>query len=160
MTETPTIIAVIGGRSTEQGLLTEAEKAGGLIAKRGAVVLTGGLSGVMEAACRGARNEGGLTLGVLPGEDVSTANAYVSVPVATGLGLARNAIIARTATALIAIGGEYGTLSEIAHALQLGKPVAGISTWDIKGVIATENAADAVKAMFEALESKDTGQSK
>ena len=147
------IIAVIGGRRTEKALLSEAEEAGRLIARRGATLVCGGLGGVMEAASKGAKSEGGLTVGILPHNDSKKANQYIDFPVATGLGIGRNVIIARTADALIAVGGEYGTLSEIAFALQMGKPVVGIKTWDIKGVIAVENAVEAVDKVFEFLKS-------
>ncbi len=147
------IIAVIGGRRTEKALLSEAEEAGRLIARRGATLVCGGLGGVMEAASKGAKSEGGLTVGILPHNDSKEANQYIDIPVATGLGIGRNVIIARTADALIAVGGEYGTLSEIAFALQMGKPIVGIKTWDIKGVIHAENAVDAVNKVFELLKS-------
>jgi len=147
------IIGVIGGRRTEKSLLKEAEKAGRLIAKNGATLVCGGLGGVMEAAARGAKAEGGLTLGILPQNDAKEANRFIDIPIATGLGIGRNLIIARTADALIAVGGEYGTLSEIAFALQMGKPVVGIQTWDIKGVIPAAHAADAIDRVFEALKS-------
>jgi uncharacterized protein (TIGR00725 family) len=147
------IIAVIGGRRTEKSLLKEAEETGRLIAGKGAVLVCGGLGGVMEAASRGAKAGGGLTVGILPQNDSKEANQFIDIPVVTGLGIGRNVIIARTADALIAVGGEYGTLSEIAFALQMGKPVVGIKTWDIKGVIAVENAADAVNRVFALLES-------
>ncbi|MCK4910240.1 MAG: TIGR00725 family protein [Thermodesulfovibrionales bacterium] len=155
------IVAVIGGRVVEPGLLKEAEKAGRVLAKHGVVVMTGGLGGVMEAASKGARQAGGLTLGILPGEDISEANPHVSIPVATGLGIARNVIIARTADALIAVGGEYGTLPEIAHALQLKKTVAGIGSWDINGVIPASDAEEACRIVFDALGiSGDPGHNK
>ncbi len=147
------IIGVIGGRRTEQSLLKEAEEAGRLIAKNGATLVCGGLGGVMEAASRGAKAAGGLTVGILPQNDATEANQYIDIPIATGIGIGRNVIIARTADALIAVGGEYGTLSEIAFALQMGKPVVGIKTWDIKGVIPAENAADAVDKVFRAIKS-------
>ncbi|MEW6418214.1 MAG: TIGR00725 family protein [Nitrospirota bacterium] len=147
------IIAVVGGRRTEKVLLLEAEEVGRLIAKKGATLVCGGLSGVMEAASKGAKSEGGLTLGILPQNDSKEANQYIDIPVATGLGIGRNVIIAHTADALIAIGGEYGTLSEIAFALQIGKLVIGIKTWDIKGVVHAENAVDAVNKVFELLKS-------
>ena len=147
------IIAVIGGRRTEKALLKEAEEAGRLIARREAVLVCGGLGGVMEAASRGAKSEGGITVGILPQNDSDNANPYIDIPIATGLGIGRNVIIARTADALVAVGGAYGTLSEIAFALQMGKPVAGIKTWDIKGVISAENAAEAVERVFERLRS-------
>ncbi|MEW6067214.1 MAG: TIGR00725 family protein [Nitrospirota bacterium] len=147
------VIAVIGGRRTEKTLLSEAEKVGRLIAQKGAILVCGGLSGVMEAASRGAKSEGGLTVGILPHDNSKEANKHIDIPIATGLGIGRNVIIARTADALIAVGGEYGTLSEIAFALQMGKPVVGIKTWDIKGVVSAENADDAVNRIFEILSS-------
>lgn len=147
------IIAVIGGRRTEKVLLKEAEEVGRLIARNGAVLVCGGLGGVMEAASRGAKSEGGLTVGILPQNDSKEANQYIDIPIATGLGIGRNVIIARTADALIAVGGEYGTLSEIAFALQMGKPVVGVRTWNIKGIINAENAVDAVNKVFEILKS-------
>lgn len=122
-----------GDASTEQETL--AEEVGRLLARRGAVVVCGGLGGVMEAACRGARDEGGTTVGILPGFDRGAANPHVSVAVATGLGEARNALVVRAADALIAVGGAYGTLSEIALALKAGKPVVGLGTWEIDGVV-------------------------
>ncbi|MEW6569885.1 MAG: TIGR00725 family protein [Nitrospirota bacterium] len=147
------MVAVIGGRRTEKTLLKEAEEVGRLIALRGATLVCGGLGGVMEAASRGAKSAGGPTVGILPQKDAREANQYIDIPIATGLGIGRNVIIARAADALIAIGGEYGTLSEIAFALQMGKPVVGIRTWDIKGVLNAENAADAVNKAFGLLES-------
>lgn len=147
------LIAVIGGRKVKKALLKEAETVGRLIAGKKAVLVCGGLSGVMEAVSKGAKAEGGLTIGILPHDHKREANEYIDIPIATGLGIGRNVIIARTADALIAIGGEYGTLSEIAFALQMGKPVAGIRTWDIKGIIKAENAEDAVNKIFEVLES-------
>ena len=148
------IIAVVGGRKTEKALLSEAEAIGKLIARNGATLVCGGLGGVMQAAARGAKAEGGLTVGILPQNDSKGANQYIDIPIATGLGIGRNVIIARTADALIAVGGAYGTLSEIAYALQMGKPVVGIKTWDIKGVIHVENAVDAVNKVFELLKSQ------
>lgn len=147
------IIAVISGRRIEKALLAEAEEVGKLIAKRGAILVCGGLGGVMEAASEGAQSAGGLTVGILPQDNPGRANQYIDIPITTGLGIGRNVIIARTADALIAVGGEYGTLSEIAFALQLKKPVVGIKTWDIKGVIGSENAADAVDKVFNLLKS-------
>ena len=138
------VIAIIGGRKEANTLLKEAEEAGRLIAEGGAVLVSGGLSGVMESASKGARSAGGLTVGILPQDDTLAANRYVDVAVATGLGIGRNVIIARTADALIAIGGEYGTLSEMAFGLQLGKPVIGLRSWDIRGVVPAVDAVDAV----------------
>ena len=148
------VIAVIGGRKTDKRLLKEAEAVGRLIAERGAVMLCGGLGGVMEAASRGAKSAGGLTVGILPHEHKIRVNEFIDVAIPTGLGIGRNVIIARAAEALIAVGGEYGTLSEIAFALQMGKPVVGIGTWEIRGVLQTEDAAEAVEKAFEQLASR------
>lgn len=108
-----------------------AEQVGRLIALRGAVLVCGGRGGVMEAACRGAKTEGGVTVGILPGPDRWEANNYVDIAIATGLGEARNAIIVRTVDAVIAIGGGFGTLSEIGLALKIGCPVVGLGTWEL-----------------------------
>lgn len=107
-----------------------AEETGRLVGARGYVLICGGLTGVMEAACRGARAAGGQTVGILPGSDRGEANPYVGVAVPTSLGQMRNVLIVLAADALIAIGGGYGTLSEIGHALRLGKPVIGLRTWE------------------------------
>jgi uncharacterized protein (TIGR00725 family) len=112
------------------------------------VIVSGGLRGVMEAACRGAKEAGGLTVGILPGTDRAAANAFVDVAMPTGLGEARNALVVRAADALIAVGGGYGTLSEIALALKAGKRVVGLGSWDIDGVVAVDGAADAVAAVL------------
>ncbi|MEW6110110.1 MAG: TIGR00725 family protein [Nitrospirota bacterium] len=145
------IIAVIGGRKADKSLLDEAEEAGRLLAKRSTIVICGGLGGIMETASKGAKSEGGLTIGILPQDHKRDANEYIDVPIVTGLGIGRNVIIARTADALIAVGGEYGTLSEIAFALQMKKPVVGIRTWEIKGVVPAQDAADAVDKVFAIL---------
>jgi hypothetical protein len=146
-----TIVAVIGGRRADKSLLAEAEAVGRMLAGRGAVVMSGGLGGVMEAASRGAKRAGGLTVGILPQEHKKSANKYIDVPVVTGMGIGRNVIIARSADALIAVGGEYGTLSEIAFALQMGKPVVGIRTWGIKGIVPAADAEEAVEKALETL---------
>lgn len=145
------VIAVIGGRKASRALLGEAEKAGALIARKGATLICGGLGGIMEAASRGAQEEGGLTIGILPHDIGSPANPFIDVAIATGMGIGRNIIIARTADALIAIGGAYGTLSEIAFALQLEKPVIGIKTWEIKGIDQAADAEEAVQKAFKAI---------
>ncbi len=143
-----TVIGVIGGRKTDKALLKEAEEVGRLIAQKGATLVCGGLGGIMEAASRGAKAGGGITVGILPQNDAKKANQFIDIPIVTGFGIGRNVIIARTADALIAVGGAYGTLSEIAFALQMGKPVAGIGTWDIKGIMPAENAEDAISKVF------------
>ncbi len=125
------IVAVIGGNRCSKEMARVAEAVGRELAKRGAILICGGLGGVMEAACRGAKAKGGLTIGVLPGTSRHDANPYVDIPIVTGMGEARNVIIVRTAQAVIAVDGEYGTLSEIAHALKMGKPVVGLNTWEL-----------------------------
>jgi len=123
------IVAVIGGGQCSAEEVEMAEAVGRELARRGAVVICGGLGGVMEAVCRGAANEGGLTVGILPGDDPTEANPYVQIPIATGIGHARNVAIVRSAQAIIAIDGDYGTLTEIAFALKYGVPVIGLNTW-------------------------------
>jgi uncharacterized protein (TIGR00725 family) len=124
-------VAVVGGGVAVPRIAALAEEVGRLLARSGAVVVCGGLGGVMEAACRGAKSAGGMTVGILPGLDRSEANTWVDVAIPTGLGEARNALVVRAADVLIAIGGEYGTLSEIALALKTGKAVIGIETWEL-----------------------------
>ncbi len=109
-----------------------AEEVGREIARRGHALICGGLGGVMEAACKGAKSAGGVTIGILPMSQAKDANPYVDFPIATGMGLARNIVIVLTASALIAVDGRYGTLSEIAYASQLGVPLVGLSTWRIR----------------------------
>src|SRR5216117_1994365 len=121
-----TIIAVVGGSTCTSEEAEWATAVGRLIAKGGAVLLCGGLGGVMEAAARGAQQAGGLTLGILPGADPNEANPYIDVPLATGMGEMRNALIVRAAQAVIAIGGGWGTLSEIALAQRIGTPIVGL----------------------------------
>jgi uncharacterized protein (TIGR00725 family) len=146
-------IAVIGAGSCDARQAALAEEVGGLLGRAGALVVCGGLGGVMEAACRGAKSAGGSTLGILPGLDRNDANAFVDVVVPTGLGEARNVLVVRAADALIAIGGEFGTLSEIGFALKTGKTVVGLDTWDLPqrpGAIArASTAAEAVALALE-----------
>ena len=125
------VVGVIGeSQFSDPSHEAAAEETGRLIAKSGWVLVCGGLTGVMEAACRGARTAGGLTVGILPNDDRDEANPYVTVAVPTGLGQGRNVVIALMADAVIAVGGGYGTLSEIGHALRAGKPVVGLQTWE------------------------------
>lgn len=126
------VIGVIGESEFSDAVHeTLAEEIGRLIARAGFLLICGGLSGVMEAACRGAKSGGGQTIGILPGTDPRESNAFVDIAIPTGLGQVRNVIIALTSDALIAIGGGFGTLAEIGHALRLGKPVIGLRTWDV-----------------------------
>lgn len=145
------IIAVCGAGHCAAELDTLAEAVGRAIAEAGALLICGGLDGVMAAACRGARSAGGLTVGILPGGDPRVANADVLVPVATNMGQARNVIIVQTADAVVAVGGEYGTLSEIALARKLGKPVVGVQTWALgaEHITPARDAAEAVRLALE-----------
>ncbi len=126
------LVAVIGAARCGPDQARAAEMVGRLLAEGGAVLVCGGRGGVMEAACHGAKLAGGLTVGILPGADPAQANPYVDVPIATGLGEARNAIVAGSAQVVIAIGGQYGTLSEIAFALKRELPVIGLDTWPLQ----------------------------
>jgi uncharacterized protein (TIGR00725 family) len=125
------LIAVVGSATCDDDISTVAEAVGREIALRGAILVCGGRGGVMEAACRGAQLAGGVTVGILPGTDRSEANRYLDVPITTGLGEARNAVVVRTADAVIAVSGGYGTLSEIGFALKMGRPVVGLRTWEL-----------------------------
>lgn len=144
-------IAVIGGSRAGRPALETAHEVGRLIARAGAVLVCGGLAGVMEAACRGAREEGGLTIGILPGGSPGEANPWVDMPIATGLGYTRNALVVMNADAVIAVDGEYGTLSEIAYGRIHGKKVIGLGTWDVKGVDTAETPEEAVRLALDGL---------
>ncbi|MBA3263275.1 MAG: TIGR00725 family protein [Thermoleophilaceae bacterium] len=143
-----TYVAIVGPGEASAEQAAGAERVGRLVAERDAVVVCGGLAGVMEAACRGAKQSGGITVGILPGLSRDAANPYVDVAVATGLGEARNALVVRAADVLIAVGGGHGTLSEIALALKAGKRVIGLGTWQIDGVEAAAEPEAAVAAAF------------
>ena len=144
-------IAVIGGGQPSPQEAQLAEAVGRELAVRGAILVCGGLGGVMEAACKGAQSEGGVTIGILPGESRQAANPYVQIPIVTGIGYARNLALVKSAQAVIAIGGSYGTLSEISHALQSGIPVIGLNTWSLfrngqqdNSIILAQNPTEAV----------------
>ena len=149
-------VAVVGASSAGEELRATAEEVGAALASAGATVVCGGLGGVMEAVCRGAKAAGGLTVGFLPGTDPSEANAWVDVVVPTGMGEARNILVVRSAEVVVALDGEYGTLSEIALALRAGTPVVGVHTWslvrgdgqDDAGIV---RAPDALTAVSTAL---------
>jgi uncharacterized protein (TIGR00725 family) len=155
-------VAVVGASDASDDDLAVAEDLGRELAARGAVVVCGGLGGVMEAVCRGARQAGGHTVGILPGDDRRQANPHVEVAVATGLGEGRNLLVIRTADAVVAVGGGFGTLSEIAFALRLGRPVVGLATWELsKGgqavdaIVRVATAADAADAALAAVAARD-----
>jgi uncharacterized protein (TIGR00725 family) len=140
------IIGVIGGSEPPPDILLLAEKVGRLIARAGGVLVCGGLGGVMEAASRGAKAEGGITIGILPGPTRADANPHIDIGIATNMGHARNAIIAHTADTLIAVGGRYGTLSEIGFSLALGKKVIGLRSWECDpAIIPAKSPEEAVE---------------
>jgi len=144
------VIGVIGAGTCSATQNEHAREVGRRLAEAGCVVLTGGLGGVMEAASRGAKEAGGLVVGVLPGDDPAQANTWVDVPVATGMGDARNAIIANTAEAFVAVAGSHGTLSEIAFALKRGKRVVSLGSWAVDpAVVQAKSAAEAVRLVLE-----------
>jgi hypothetical protein len=150
------LIAVIGGFPCSPEEFRMAEIVGRELAKMGAVLICGGEGGVMEAACKGARAAGGTTVGILPGENRGSANPYVSIPVVTGFGSGRNIIIIKSAQAVIAIGGGYGTLTEIGFALKANIPVIGLNTWSLSrnnqmdnSVIVTEDPVAAAELAIE-----------
>lgn len=138
-------IGVIGAGECDAELGRLAEAVGRGIAETGAVLVCGGIGGVMDAACGGAKAAGGMTVGILPGPDRSGANECVDIAIATGIGEARNLAIIRTSDVLIAVGGSYGTLSEIGFALKMGKKVVGLKTWEIKGIVLAATAEEAVQ---------------
>jgi uncharacterized protein (TIGR00725 family) len=144
-------IGVIGTGRNKEETDRQALEVGREVARAGAVLLCGGLGGVMEHAARGAREEKGTTIGILPGPDREESNPYIDIPIPTDLGHARNTIVVRASDALIAVGGGYGTLSEIALALKMGKPVIGLNTWEIPGVHAVKDAKEAVKTVLHFL---------
>ncbi|MEW6679398.1 MAG: TIGR00725 family protein [bacterium] len=123
-------IGVIGGENPKGEILSLAYETGKEIARNNCILICGGLSGIMEAACKGAKEEKGLTIGILPGIDAASSNPYVDIPIVTGIGYARNIIVVLSSCAIIAIDGSYGTLSEIAYGLQFKKPIIGLYTWD------------------------------
>jgi uncharacterized protein (TIGR00725 family) len=151
----PLYVSVSGSGDVPPEVSALAEEVGSLLAEAGAVVVCGGLGGVMEAVCRGAKSAGGTTVGILPDTERSDANDFVDIALPTALGESRNALVARAADALIAIGGEFGTLSEIGLALKIGTPVVGLGTWELhrRGEIvdAIEPAATPAEAVNLAL---------
>jgi len=150
-------VAIIGSSRCSPQEAKTAEAVGAELARRGATLVCGGLGGVMRAACKGAQANGGRTVGILPGDSRRQANPYVDIPIVTAMGEARNAIIINSAQAVIAVGGEYGTLSEIAFALRRGLPVIGLGTWSLPGrgkkgrsIVEARDAVEAVELAVEA----------
>lgn len=145
----PPYVAVVGPGEATEAEIGAAEMIGRGLGQAGATVITGGLGGVMAAACRGARSAGAMTIGILPGSDRGVANEWVSVAIPTGLGELRNGLVVRAAEALIAVGGAYGTLSEVALALKTGVPVLGLGTWRIDGIESVDSSGKAVARALE-----------
>jgi uncharacterized protein (TIGR00725 family) len=145
-------IGVIGAGEANDELRRLAFDVGAEIARCGAILVCGGLGGVMEASAQGALEQGGRTVGILPGPDRDAANPFIEVAVPTDLGHARNVVVVRSSDALIAVGGSYGTLSEIAFALKMGKPVVGLRTWEIPGVHPVHDAKEAIQKLLTLLQ--------
>ena len=163
------IISVIGSSNPQNPEhLGLAEAVGRELAKRGVTVVCGGLTGIMEAVCRGAKAEGGTTIGILPGKGSADANSFVDIPIVTTMGYARNVIVVHTGRAVIAVGGAFGTLSEIGHALGDGIPVIGLKTWEFSNngdgtpvgdsIIPASNPVDAVEKAVAAANARDKAE--
>ncbi|WP_406657848.1 TIGR00725 family protein [Methanolobus sp. ZRKC2] len=147
-------IGVIGASTCAAGLQVKAEEVGYEIAKRGAFLICGGLGGVMEASAKGAKRACGTTVGIVPGCSRQSANPYIDIAILSNMGHARNAIIAQSCDALVAVGGEYGTLSEIAFSLKMGKTVVTLeSKWEIEGTIKASSPKEAVELALNAASS-------
>lgn len=151
------LISVIGASEPSPHIEALAEQVGEGLARRGMTVVCGGLGGVMAAVCRGAKSAGGATVGILPGDDPADANPWVDIPVCTGLAYARNVIVVKSGRAVIAVGGAYGTLSEIGHALGEGIPVVALETWELgrngaadDSMVQADSPADAVEKAIQA----------
>ena len=151
------IISVIGAGEPTAEVAGLAEAVGEELARRGMALVCGGLGGVMEAACKGAKSAGGTTIGILPGSDPESANRWVNIPICTGLAYARNVIVVKTGRAVIAVGGAYGTLSEIGHALGEDIPVIGLRTWELvrdgaidSAIVVADDPRDAVDKAVQA----------
>jgi hypothetical protein len=138
-------IGVIGGSTPDDRAILAAFRVGQAIGEAGAILVCGGLGGVMEAAASGAKKAGGFTVGILPGTRPAEANPSIDLPIATGMGYSRNSLVALNSDILIAIAGEYGTLSEIAYGNIYGKKVIGLDTWEVKGVIRAKTPDEAVR---------------
>ncbi|MFC1478028.1 TIGR00725 family protein [Candidatus Margulisiibacteriota bacterium] len=158
------VISVIGESLTSLEVYAAAERVGQLLAENDITIVCGGLTGVMEAVCKGAKSKGGRTVGILPGNDRNSGNQYIDVPIVSGIGYARNSVVAKTGQVVIAIGGWFGTLCELAFALDAETPVIGLDTWDIykdgerpeKGIIPVKTPEEAVETALKLLEERET----
>lgn len=142
-------IGIIGGAKPPPKFREVAYQVGRMVAEKGAILVCGGLSGTMEAAAKGARDHNGLTIGILPGYSPRDANPYIEIPIATGLGYSRNSLVAMNSDILVAVDGEYGTLSEIAYGCIYGKKIIGIGTWNIPGVRMVQTAKEAMDLVWK-----------
>jgi uncharacterized protein (TIGR00725 family) len=149
------VVSVIGGHSCTKKVEQIAHELGKKLAKVVDVLVSGGLSGTMKAVCQGFKAGGGLTIGIIPGYDKNTANPYVDIAIPTGMGLARNVLVVKSADAVIALPGEAGTLSEIAYCLQFGIPVISLNSWDIAGVIKVDTIDEAIREIKKRLGGKN-----
>ena len=147
------IISVIGESNARPHIAALAEQVGVELASRSAIIVCGGLGGVMEAACRGAKSAGGTTIGILPGDNPLSGNDFIDFPIITGMGYARNSVVVKTGSAVVAVGGAYGTLSEIGHALGDGIPVVGLETWEM-----TRSREPADSAIIRAFDPADAAE--
>ncbi len=152
------VVSVIGGHSCSKEVEQLAQDLGKNLAKVADILITGGLGGTMKAACKGFKAQGGLTLGIVPGYDKNDANEYVDIVIPTGLGLARNVLVAKSADAVVALPGEAGTLSEIAYCLQFGIPVISLKSWDIPGVIKANTIEEAIKEIEKIFRKEGRGE--
>lgn len=155
------VVAVIGASSASPAEQEVAEEVGRRLAESGAILICGGRGGVMQAACRGAQKAGGFTVGILPGTDRGGGNPYLSLVLPTGLSHARNAVVIQASEAVIAVGGGAGTLSEIGHALKIGRPLVGLLTWEarrsgslISEIQVAETAEEAVERTLESVKAQ------
>jgi uncharacterized protein (TIGR00725 family) len=149
MSERKFIVSVVGGHKCDGAVGELAEEIGAIVASRGAVLVSGGLGGVMESACKGARLAGGITVGIIPGQDKDEANGFVDIVLPTGMGFSRNTLVAGSADLVVAFPGSHGTLSEIAFALIGKKPVYAFGAWDVEGVARLESSLDFEAALDE-----------
>ncbi len=154
------VIGVIGGRYCSKEVEQLAQNLGKNLAKVVEYLVSGGLSGTMEAVCKGFKQGGGITIGIIPSYSKKDANKYVDIVIPTGLGLARNVLVVKSADMVIALPGEAGTLSEIAYCLQFGIPVISLNSWDIPGVIKASTASQAIKRVKELLKGWGNGKNK
>jgi uncharacterized protein (TIGR00725 family) len=145
------IVGVIGGKNCTKEVEQIAHNLGKKMAKVVNILVCGGLSGIMKAVCQGFKVEGGLTIGIIPSYDKNDANKYVDIVIPTGLGLARNVLVVKSADIVVALPGEAGTLSEIAYCLQFSIPVISLKSWDIPGVVKVETVEEAVDKVRELL---------